>query len=292
MTTKNKIGGVMTALATPFKDGALDKKSFTRLLKRQLDEGVQGFVINGTTGESPTLKLNEVRELFDIAKGECGGQVPLIVGSGTNSTAHTIEVSREVCKWQPDALLTVVPYYNRPSQRGLLEHFKQVAKNVSAPVLLYDVPGRTVAGLAPDTVGELSRVANIIGLKDATGNMQAHEKIKAASRAGFILLSGDDATAVDYCSRGGHGVISVSSHIIAPEMRKHIAQGTAGLNEYATKYQELMKYLFIEANPVPVKAALHWMGIFDSMEMRLPLVPLDEKFHKDFKACLKNLGKI
>ncbi|MGZ3722252.1 MAG: dihydrodipicolinate synthase family protein, partial [Bdellovibrionales bacterium] len=177
----NKIAGVITALVTPFKDGAIDKKSFTRLLRRQLDEGVQGFVINGTTAESPTLTREETRELFNIAKSEVAGQVPLIVGTGTNSTAGTIEFSREVCKWQPDALLVVVPYYNRPSQRGLKEHFTQVARNSSVPIYLYDVPSRTIAGLAPETVGELSQVENIAGIKDATGNMDALKNIKHAS---------------------------------------------------------------------------------------------------------------
>jgi 4-hydroxy-tetrahydrodipicolinate synthase len=249
-------------------------------------------VINGTTGESPTLKLAEVRELFAIAKSEVNRRVPLILGAGTNSTESTVVLAREMSKLQPDALLVVVPYYNRPSQRGLLAHFKAVAGAAESPIFLYDVPGRTAAALAPETTGALSAVENIAGIKDATGNMETHEKVKAASRSGFTLLSGDDASCVEYCVRGGGGVISVSSHVICAEMKEYIQRGSAGMGEYKTKYADLMKFLFIEANPIPVKMALHWMGVIDSPEMRLPLTELDEKFHKDFKACLKNLGKI
>jgi len=292
----SKIHGVLTALITPFKDGAIDKKSFQKLIRRQLDEGVQGFVINGTTAESPTLTLKEARELFEIAKTEVGGKVPLVVGSGTNSTATTCELSREISQWKPDAVLVVVPYYNKPSQRGLSAHFREVARAATVPVLLYDVPSRTVAALAPETVADLSREKNIIGIKDATGEMSKLAKIREQAEDDFIYLSGDDATCVDYFIGGGSGVISVSSHIIAREMREAFV--TAGKDPkaasavYKAKYFELMKWLFIEANPVPVKMALHWMGVIDSPEMRLPLVPLDEKFHKDFKACLKALGKL
>jgi 4-hydroxy-tetrahydrodipicolinate synthase len=296
MTTMgaNKFTGVITALVTPFKNGAIDKTSFVRLIRRQVAEGAQGFVINGTTGESPTLKLNEVRELFELAKNEA--EIPLIVGAGTNSTATTADLCREVSQWKPEALLVVVPYYNRPSQRGLREHFVRVAESSSVPVLLYDVPSRTMTGLAPETVGELSRQKNIAGIKDATGAMENLKKIKAASTENFNLLSGDDASCVDFMIGGGHGVISVSSAIICSEMREFFqfakSDPKAASAEYRAKYADLMKWLFIEANPVPLKMALHWMGVIDSPELRLPLVPLDEKFHKDFKACLKNLGKI
>jgi 4-hydroxy-tetrahydrodipicolinate synthase len=294
MTTR--ISGVITALITPFKAGAIDQKSFLRLLRRQLDEGIEGFVINGTTAESPTLKIDETRELFELAKSEVAGQVPLIVGAGTNSTAATCELSREISKWKPDALLVVVPYYNRPSQRGLKEHFTQVSKSSSVPLFLYDVPSRTVTGLSGETVGELSAEKNIIGIKDATGSMETLNKVKSAARKDFILLSGDDASFVDYCIGGGSGVISVSSHLIGKEMREFMQYATSDARaasfEYNAKYADLMKWLFVESNPVPLKMALHWMGIIDSPELRLPLVPLDEKYHKEFKACLKNLGKL
>lgn len=290
--TKSKIGGVITALITPFKNGEVDKKSLINLLKFQLDQGVEGFVVNGTTGESPTLTREEIRSIFDIVKAEAGGKVPLIVGTGSNSTAATETFSRDVCGWKPDALLVVVPYYNKPPQRGLREHFQKIARASSVPIFLYNVPGRTVANLEPETVGILSEEKNIAGIKDATGDMSVCENIKAGSRGDFILLSGDDATCVDFCARGGHGVISVSSHIIGAEMRECLEAPAKSASAYKQKYSQFMKHLYIEANPIPVKAALHWMGVIASPEMRLPLTALDEKFHKDFKACLKDLGKL
>lgn len=291
MTTAINLGGVITALVTPFKNSQIDKKSFAKLLRHQLDQGVQGFVINGTTGESPTLKFEEVRLLFDLAKSEVAGQVPLIVGTGSNSTAVTCEFSQAVSKWQPAAVLVVVPYYNKPPQRGLREHFSTVAKSAGVPVLLYNVPSRTIANLEPATIAELRGEKNIAGIKDATGDMIALEQLK--KNKNFTLLSGDDVSAVDFCARGGHGVISVSSHLIGAEMREYLTSPTVtGAAEYKKKYAELMKYLYIESNPIPVKMALHWMGIIESPELRLPLVSLDEKFHKEFKTCLKNLGKI
>ena len=290
--SKSKIGGVITALVTPFKNGELDKKSFVNLLKAQLDAGIDGFVINGTTGESPTLTREEVRTLFDIAKVETAGAVPLIVGTGSNSTAAAVEFSREVCKWNPDALLVVVPYYNKPPQRGLFAHFQAIASQVSAPVYLYNVPGRTVANLEPQTVAQLSEVKNIAGIKDATGDMKICEELKRLAGENFVLLSGDDGTCVDFCARGGHGVISVSSHIIGAEMRECLQNPKVSAPGYVKKYAEFLRLLYIESNPIPVKMALYWMGIISSPEMRWPLVPLDEKFHKEFKACLKNLGKV
>lgn len=290
--SKSKIRGVITALLTPFKNGEVDTKSFVNLLKHQLDAGVEGFVINGTTGESPTLARAEVATLFEIAKAETGGSVPLIVGTGSNSTAATVEFSREVSGWQPDALLVVVPYYNKPPQRGMLAHFQAVARESSAPVLLYNVPGRTVANLEPQTVVQLSHEKNILGIKDATGDMNVCDQIKAAVSSEFVLLSGDDGTCVDFCARGGHGVISVSSHIIGAEMRECLRDPKGSAAAYKSRYAEFMKLLYIEANPIPVKMALYLMGVIETPEMRLPLTALDEKYHKDFTTCLKNLGKI
>ncbi len=288
---KKRIEGVITALATPFnKSGDVCKKSFKRLLKSQLDAGVDGLVVNGTTGESPTLDIDEVKMLFAMAKAEAGGTIPIIVGTGLNSTAKTAELSQKVSGWKPDALLVVVPYYNKPPQRGLVSHFTTVAKASKAPILLYNVPGRTVAGLEAATIGELAKNKNIIGIKEATGNMELLAQIQKRVPKGFLLLSGDDGTCVDFCTRGGHGVISVSSHIIGREMKEHIQKQT--VSQYAARYADLMKHLYIEANPIPLKAALNWMGLFSSPGLRLPLVALDQRFHADFKKCLSALGKI
>lgn len=288
---KKKIEGVITALATPFnKSGEICKKSFKRLLKDQMDQKVDGVVVNGTTGESPTLSLEEVKTLYRLAKSETDGEIPVIVGTGLNSTSKTVEFSKRVSAWKPDALLVVVPYYNKPPQRGLVAHFSAVAKASKAPILLYNVPSRTVAGLEAASISELACHKNVIGIKEATGNMEFLAQIQKHVPKDFILLSGDDASCVDFCSRGGHGVISVSSHIIGKEMAEHIRNRAVAA--YSSRYADLMKNLYIEANPIPLKAALFWMKIFTSPGLRLPLVSLDERYHADFKKCLKALGKI
>lgn len=290
MTTKNRWHGVFTALATPFENGEVDETSFVKLVRQQLDQGVQGFVINGTTAESPTLRLAEVHTLFELAKSEVAGQVPILVGTGSNSTAATCELSRAVSQWQPDGLLVVVPYYNRPPQRGLEQHFAAVACAAEVPIVLYNVPSRTVTSLEVKTAATLSRAKNILGLKDATGGMQELVALKEAVSAEFVLYSGDDATCVEFCRRGGHGVISVCSHIIGREMTEHLRSLNPA--EFTSKYSQLMKWLYIESNPIPLKMAMHWMGIFTSPELRLPLSALDPQFHEEFKTCLRLLGKI
>lgn len=288
---KKKIEGVITALATPFnKSGEVCKKSFKRLLKDQMDQGVNGVVINGTTAESPTLDFSEVKMLFALARAELSRAVPIIVGTGSNSTAKTCDFTKSVSAWKPDAVLVVVPYYNKPPQRGLVAHFSSVAKVSKAPVILYNVPGRTITSLEPATIGELAKNKNIIGIKEATGDMNLLAKIRDSVPKDFILLSGDDGSCVDFCARGGHGVISVSSHIIGREMKQHIE--ARSVKDYAATYAEFMKHLYIEANPIPLKAAAYWTGLFSTMNMRLPLVPLDERYHKDFKKCLSDLGKL
>jgi 4-hydroxy-tetrahydrodipicolinate synthase len=296
MKRPNDFTGIITALVTPFKDGKVDTKSLKKLVGLQLEDGVQGFVVNGTTAESPTLTDKEVKSIFDLVRGEAAGQVPIIVGTGSNNTAKTADFSKEVSKWKADAVLVVAPYYNKPPQRGMIEHYRMVAKASSIPVILYNVPSRTVATLEPETVSELSKSDNIIGIKEATGDMNAFEQIRARSRKNFILLSGDDGTFVDFCERGGHGVISVSSHLIAKDMRafldRAVAHDKKADAEFKAKYKEFMRLLYVEANPIPVKMALYMTGVIASPEMRLPLVPMHEKFHKEFKACLKSLKLI
>jgi 4-hydroxy-tetrahydrodipicolinate synthase len=282
--------GVITALVTPFKDGELDEASLIRLLHHQLAQGVNGLVLNGTTGESPTLTRKELRRLWQISKSEVGNQLPLIIGAGSNSTVGTCELAKEVSAWGPSALLSVVPYYSRPPQRGLIQHFTAVAQASKVPVILYNVPSRSVANLEVDSILALSRVPNIAGLKDATGDMAVLRAMKGDLPPHFSLLSGDDATCVEYCASGGHGVIAVSSHVIGAEIKQYLAQGLVA--EYQARFAELFRCLYIEANPIPVKMALHKMGLIDSPELRLPLVALEQKFHKELEKCLKELGKI
>lgn len=294
--SKNRFAGVITALVTPFDNGEVDFNSLGKLVKHQLDQGVDGFVVNGTTGESPNLARREVWEIFEFVKTESGGQVPIIVGTGSNSTAQAIEFTREVGKWGADAALVVVPYYNKPPQRGLLAHYREIAKASLVPVIAYNVPSRTVTSLEAQTVGYLSHVDQIVGLKEASGDMDMLGRIKEVAPPNFSLLSGDDGTCVDFCAKGGHGVIAVASHVIGKEMKQYIqraADGDAQADgEYRNRYAEFMKWLYVESNPIGVKMVLHWMGILATPELRLPLIHLDDKFHKDFKQCLEKLAII
>lgn len=282
--------GTITALAAPFKNGELDERSFRRLVARQIAEGVNGLVINGTTGESPTIHITEAERMFAIAKEECGGQIPIIVGTGSNSTLRTIELTRIAASWGADAALVVTPYYNKPPQRGLRAHFEAVADSGNLPVVLYNVPGRTITAIAPETTIELSAHPKIVGLKEASGDLNYLKAILGKVPRDFALLSGDDATCVEFCAHGGHGVISVFSHVIAAELAAIFKSGKSegALNEFG----ELLRLIYIESNPIPVKAALYLMGVFDSMEMRLPLVPLNNENLVLLRNELRRLGKI
>ena len=285
---------VMTALITPFKKGEIDWKSLENLVKHQLENGVEGFVVLGTTGESPTVKNEERKKVFSFIQSQVGGQVPLVLGTGTNSTEESIRLTKEAKAWGADAALVVVPYYNKPPQRGLLQHFTQVAQVADFPVLLYNVPGRTITSLEPETVQQLSEVPQIIGIKEATGNIELFKKMKKLTRADFIYLSGDDGTYVDFLNEGGHGVISVTSHIFPREMvkwRLQVAEGKSKLAlEEAPKYLALTNKLFCEANPIPVKKALQIMGIIEQAELRLPLCEMNESLAKELKQEMQKCG--
>ncbi|WII72977.1 4-hydroxy-tetrahydrodipicolinate synthase [Bdellovibrio sp. 22V] len=286
--------GTFTALVTPFKSDKVDYASLDRLLKQQLDGGVDGFVINGTTGESPTLTSEEKTEIFKHVRAFCGDKIPLIMGTGSNNTAKTIEDSKKAEALGADALLVVVPYYNKPPQRGLYEHFKAVATAVKTPVMLYNVPGRTITSLATETIRDLAKVPGIMGIKEATGKADfAAEIIKACGNE-FVVLSGDDGSYVEFLGVGGHGVISVASHVIPQQMVQwkkwvqdnQIEKARADIK----KYLPLIDLLFVEANPIPVKKALALMGILDSASLRLPLVELAPEHTEKLKEEMKKVG--
>lgn len=282
------IRGVITALVTPFKNGKVDISSFRRLLQNQAEQGVQGFVINGTTGESPTLKSEEVELLFKTAKELLGQSHPLILGIGSNSTDHTIENAQRFSKLNPDCYLVVTPYYNKPPQRGLIQHFEKVADQTNAPVILYNVPGRTITRLEISTISQLSRHSNIMGIKEASGDLSIIKEGRPQCRKDFVWLSGDDATTIDFCNSGGQGVISVVSHLLGAELRKAIEQKD---NSFREKYAKILELTYIESNPIPVKAALALLGIIDSAEMRLPLVSLEDNQTQQFKIELERIQK-
>lgn len=215
--------GVITALVTPFHRGEVDERSFRRLLQSQLNDGVDGFVVNGTTAESPCLRFGEIERLFEIAREESDGEVLLLLGTGSNCTRRTIEMTQAAVRWGADAALVVTPYYNKPPQRGLVEHFKAIADACNIPIVLYNVPSRTITALSVETVAELAKHPRIAGIKEASGDMKALEQIMEVVPDDFALLSGDDGTCVEFCRRGGHGVIAVASHLIAVEIgRAHV----------------------------------------------------------------------
>lgn len=290
----SKFKGVFTALITPFKNQKIDFVSLEKLVQQQLQGKVEGFVVNGTTAESPTLKSDEVAEIFKKIRGWTKGNVPLILGTGSNSTEKTIESTRQAGEMGADAALVVVPYYNKPPQQGLYMHFKTVAESSKIPVILYNVPGRTITSLDPETVAKLAEVKNVIGIKEATGNMDIERKIIEKTHKDFVMLSGDDGTYGDFLKNKGHGVISVATHVI-PEvfvaMTNSARKGQYAEAESALKkYKKLIDLLFVEANPIPVKRALQLMGICESAELRLPLVEMSKEGTEKLKAEMKTLG--
>lgn len=290
----NKLRGTFTALVTPFKAGKIDFPSLEKLVKHQLQGGVTGFVINGTTAESPTLTSEEKIEVFNFVRKVAGSSVPLIMGTGSNNTAQTIEDSKKAEALGADAILVVVPYYNKPPQRGLYEHFKAVATSVKIPTILYNVPGRTITSLSNETVKELSKVSGVVGIKDATGNIDIAKEISSMCGKEFVLLSGDDGTYVEFLNVGGQGVISVATHVIPSQMvqwKKWVQEGALDkARADIAKYNDLINLLFCEANPIPVKKALQLMGIIDSAELRLPLVELSPEWTEKLNLEMKKVG--
>lgn len=274
-----KISGLITALITPFKNNKVDYTSLEKLVNKQIASGVEGFVINGTTGESPTLNDSEVEEIFKFIRKITKEEVPLILGTGTNCTVSTIEKTKKAERLGASAALVVVPYYNKPPQRGLFSHFMKIADSSKTPIILYNVPGRTITSLEVDTIVKLSEHPNIIGIKEASGSKEMAAEIRQKSRSNFILLSGDDGTYVDFLEAGGDGVISVASHIIPGPMRQWRSLVMEGKSQQAKedlkKWLPLINLLFVEANPIPVKKATQILHLIDSAELRLPLVELE-----------------
>lgn len=289
---KNNFSGVFTALVTPFKKNEIDEVSLRALVRQQIEGGVNGLVVNGTTAESPTLSEMEVLECFNIVQSEVPQDVFVVVGTGSNSTQKTIEATQRAEELGADAALVVVPYYNKPTQEGLFEHFKSVAENTNLDIILYNVPGRTVTDLKPETVARLSEIKNIKAIKDATGDISVAKQIFKLCPDDFALLSGDDATYLNLIHSGGVGVISVISNLIPTECCKWNQQALKkdplGKEEFKA-YEKLVGLLFKEPNPVPTKAALKMMKIIESDEVRLPLVTCSETLRNEIELCLKEL---
>jgi 4-hydroxy-tetrahydrodipicolinate synthase len=286
--------GSIPALVTPMgEDGSIDFGAWEKLLDFHLAAGTDGVVVGGTTGESPVLDRGEIEELIRRAKAQVGGRIPVIAGSGTNSTAGSVALSRAAEAAGADALLVVTPYYNKPTQEGLFQHFSAVADAVDIPLILYNVPGRTACDMLADTVARLSQHPRIVGVKEATGDIARGVAILRQSRPGFLLLSGDDPTAAELIRIGARGVISVTANVAAGAMHELCAAGLAGRHGEAMAINErlipLHKALFIESNPIPVKWAVHRLGLIGP-GIRLPLTPLSAPLHGTVAAAMAAAG--
>jgi 4-hydroxy-tetrahydrodipicolinate synthase len=286
--------GSITALITPFANGAVDEKAFASFVDWQIKEGSHGLVPVGTTGESPTVSHEEHRRVIEICVDVAERRVPVIAGAGSNSTDEAISLTRFAEDIGADAILSVVPYYNKPTQEGLFQHFSAVAKATSLPVILYSVPGRTVVDIAVDTMARLRDAhSNIVGVKDATASMEKASMTRAKLGPDFVLLSGEDMTALGFMAHGGHGCISVTSNVapqLAAQFQNACMQGNyAAALMLQDKLVPLHKALFLENNPGGIKYAVSKLGLCRN-EFRLPVVPIGEANEKAIDGAMAHAG--
>jgi 4-hydroxy-tetrahydrodipicolinate synthase len=286
--------GTYTAIVTPFKNGMVDEPALERLVKMQIKGGVEGIVPVGTTGESPTLDYDEHIRVVELAVQVAAGRVKVLAGTGANSTKEAIDLTQRAQAVGADGSLQVAPYYNKPTQEGLFQHFREIARNTKLPIVLYSIPGRCGIEISVDTVKRLAEAcANIVGIKEAGGNADRVSQLRAACGPRFEILSGDDSLTLPFMAVGAQGVISVASNII-PKQVGDMVRAFSGGNVKAAqklhaKYYPIFKDLFIETNPVPTKAALAMMGLI-AEEYRLPLVPMAAGTRAQLVRTLKACG--
>jgi len=288
--------GSMVALVTPMKaDNSLDWESLHKLVEWHLEKGTHAIVTVGTTGESATLSMQEHSEVIRKVVDQVDGRIPVIAGTGANSAAEALELTQGAKNAGADACLLVTPYYNKPTQEGLYQFHKLIAESVAIPQLLYNVPGRTAVDMLPETVGRLAQVENIVGIKEATGSMDRLQQIQALVPKDFLLFSGDDGTALEFISLGGHGDISVTANVVPDQMSKMCELALDGKVEEAREINQkldlLHKALFLESNPIPVKWAVARLGLMGS-GIRLPLTPFSSTLHSQLEAAMVAAGAI
>jgi len=286
-----KLGRLLTAMVTPFDDkGAVNYKQARKLALALLNSGSDGLVVAGTTGECPTLSREEKLRLFSEVKAAVGKKGTVVAGTGSYNTKESVELTKEAEKIGVDAVLLVVPYYNKPTQQGLKEHFKAIANGTNLPCILYNVPSRTITSLSAETVIELSRIDNIVGLKEANSDLVHMARILDGVKKDFLLYSGNDSDTFPIVSIGGYGVISVASHLVGVQIGDMIAKTVGGkLSRAAAIHRNLLPLvnaLFVVSNPIPIKYALNSVG-FHVGKPRLPLTPPDEKSAAAIEAALK-----
>ena len=284
-----------TALLTPFKDNKVDYSSYRELIDFQINNGTHGLVPVGTTGESPTLSHDEHKKLIEVCIEQSNGRVPVIAGAGSNSTSEAVDFVKHACSAGADGLLVVTPYYNKPTQSGLLAHYNELIKHTSKPIIIYDIPGRSVIQMTDKTMAELAQDQFIVGVKDATADLTRPTRLQNVISDDFIQLSGEDGTALAYLAAGGHGCISVTANI-APNLlsRMHNAWKQGDINtaqEINKKLMPLHDALFCETSPGPLKYAASLLGICSS-DARLPIVEIEEDSKLKVKNALKQTGMI
>jgi 4-hydroxy-tetrahydrodipicolinate synthase len=295
MVAKTSFRGSITALITPFKNGSVDEKSYRDLIEWQIAEGTNGFVPVGTTGESPTLTHEEHQHVVEWCIEQSKGRVPVIAGAGSNSTSEAIELAQHAEEAGADAVLVVTPYYNKPTQEGLYQHFKAINDAIGIPIIIYNIPARSVIDMSVDTMKRLFELKNIAGVKDATANVVRVSQQRAAMGPEFNQLSGEDATALGFMAHGGHGCISVTSNV-APRLCAEF-QGACLRGDFSSalklqdKLMPLHTNLFVETNPSPAKYALSVLGKCPE-NVRLPMVPLAEKSKAAVREAMVHAGLI
>jgi 4-hydroxy-tetrahydrodipicolinate synthase len=287
--------GSITALVTPFKDGKVDGHAFQKLVEWQIDQGTHGLVPCGTTGESPTLSHDEHKRVVELCVEAAAGRVPVIAGTGSNSTSEAVELTRHAKTAGTDGVLVVTPYYNKPTQEGLYLHFKAINDCADIPILIYNIPGRSVVDMSVDTMARLFKLNNIVGVKDATANLARMSQQRAALGTDFIQLSGEDATALGFMAHGGHGCISVTANIAPSLCAEFQLACLAGNFRLALQLQDrlmpLHDALFVESNPGPVKYAASKLGLCNG-DTRLPLAPLAPASRKKVDDALAVVGLV
>ena len=282
--------GSIVALITPFKNDALDTNNYIKLLNHHIKKGTNGVVPSGTTGESPTLTHDEHKKVIEISVKECKGKIPVIAGTGSNSTVEAIELSKYAEKSGADGLLIVTPYYNKPTQEGLFQHYKKINDNVGIPIIIYNIPSRSVIDMSVDTMSRLFELKNIVGVKDATGDLKrVDQQLKAMGRE-FIQLTGEDNNALEFNKRGGVGCISVTANVAAELCSKFqdklLNKDYTEAKNIDNKLSKLHSALFIESNPSPVKYAASLLKL-SLPEVRLPLVKVKDSTKKEIETALK-----
>jgi len=287
--------GAIVAIVTPFKKGKVDEEALRALIEMQIENGTDGIVPCGTTGESATLSHEEHDRVIEITIDAVKKRVPVIAGTGSNSTEEALRLTRHAYEAGADGVLMVSPYYNRPTQEGMYQHFKTIAENVPVPIVLYNVPSRTGANLLPETVLRLSRIPNIVGIKEASGSMKQIMDVIQLCDKDFQILSGDDFIVLPLLALGGSGVISVVSNVVPADMAGMIDAFQEGelqkARELHYKMLPLMDSLFLETNPIPVKAALYMMGKIE-YELRLPLCQMSDANYEKLRRVMLNYGLI